>query len=271
MPAIKRLAGVARSYTSFNCFFSMIADCTAIILAGGDSQRMGRDKANLLLGEKTLLQRVIAAMQQVFPHVIVSVRQPRPEIDLPQVCDEQPNEGMPVGAGPLAGLAASLGHVTTPWAFVVACDMPFVEPAMVELLAGYRFKPPSVPPCQGGSGFSSPDKTASHSTKLSKDDSLVAGYDKGRPGGVWCQAVVPVVQGHPQPLVAFYAGSCLDTIRGTIRAHLAGGGKNSLRAVLEQLRVRYVDETELLKADPAMRSFFDLDTPQDVAIAMRRD
>lgn len=204
----------------------MIEDCTAIILAGGDSQRMGRDKANLLLGEQTLLQHVIAAMQQIFPHIIVSVRQPRPEIELPQVCDEQANEGMPVGAGPLAGLAAGLGHITTPWAFVVACDMPFVEPAMVELLAKYR-----------------PEY----------------------------QAVVPVVQGHPQPLVAFYAGSCLDTIRGTIRAHLAGGGKNSLRAALEQLQVRYVDETELLKADPAMRSFFDLDTPQDVAIAMRRD
>ena len=31
---------------------------------------------------------------------------------------------------------------------------------------------------------SSPGKTTSHSTKLSKDDSQVAGYDKGRPGGV---------------------------------------------------------------------------------------
>ena len=38
---------------------------------------------------------------------------------------------------------------------------------------------------------------------------------------------------------------------------------------LSSLQVRYVDETELLKADPALRSFFDLDTPQDVAIAMR--
>lgn len=198
----------------------MIADCTAIILAGGDSQRMGSDKASLLLGEQTLLHRVIATMQKTFPQVIVSVRQPRPEIDLPQVCDEQASEGMPSAGGPLAGLAASLGHVATPWVFVVACDMPFVEPAMVELLAKYRSQ---------------------------------------------YQAVVSVVRGHPQPLAAFYASSCL----GTIRAHLAGGGKNSLRAVLEQLRTRYVDETELLKADPTLRSFFDLDTPQDVARAMR--
>lgn len=205
----------------------MIEDCTGIILAGGDSQRMGYDKANLMLGEHTLLQHVIATMRQVFPQVILSVRQLRPEIELPQVCDEQAKEGMQVGAvplagaGPLAGLAAGLGHVTTPWAFVVACDMPFVVPAMVELLGQYRSR---------------------------------------------YQAVVPVVLGHPQPLAAFYASSCLDTIR----AHLAGGGKNSLRAVLDQLQVCYVDETELLKVDPALISFFDLDTPQDMAIAMRR-
>jgi len=199
----------------------MIEDCTAVILAGGDSQRMGRDKANLLLGEQTLLKRSIATMQQIFPHVIVSVRQLRSEIDLPQVCDEPNNEGSPEAGGPLAGLSAGLAHITTPWSFVVACDMPFVEPAMVELLAKYRSK---------------------------------------------YQAVVPVVQGHLQTMTAFYASSCL----GTIRAHIAKGGRNSLRAVLEQLQVRYVDEAELLEADPALRSFFDLDTPQDVASAMQQ-
>jgi hypothetical protein len=36
------------------------------------------------------------------------------------------------------------------------------------------------------------------------------------------------------------------------------------------LRVRYVDESELLKVDPALRSFFDLDTPQDVTTARER-
>jgi molybdopterin-guanine dinucleotide biosynthesis protein A len=191
----------------------MIADCTAIILAGGDSQRMGRDKASLLLGEQTLLQRVITTMQKIFPHVIVSVRQLRPEIDLPQVCDEQLN------VGPLAGLAACLDRVTTPWAFVVACDMPFVEPAMVELLAKYR-----------------------------------AEY----------QAVVPVVGGHQQPLAAFYASSCGAVIQGGLT-----GPDKSLRFVLKQLDVCYVDEDGLLATDPSLRSFFDLDTPQDVANAMK--
>src|SRR5574340_1035340 len=190
----------------------MITDCTAIILAGGDSQRMGRDKASLMMGEMTLLQTVAATMRQLFPRVIVSVRQPCAAIDLPQVCDEQ------AAGGPLAGLAAGLGHVTTPWAFAVACDMPFVVPEVVELLAGLR---------------------ARH------------------------QAVVPVVHGHPQPLAAFYAASCLAVLRASLAAQ-----QKSLRGVLQQLDVRYVDEAEMLAVDPLLRSFSDLDTPQDVAAAL---
>ena len=190
----------------------MIEDCTAIVMAGGDSRRMGTDKASLLLDGRTLLQSVIATMQQIFPEVIVSVRQPRPEINLPQVCDEQEN------AGPLAGLVASLGQITTPWAFAVACDMPFVVPEVVELLAGYR---------------------SMH------------------------QAVVPVVHGHPQPLAAFYATSCLAPLRESLAAQPKG-----LRGVLQQLDVRYVNETEMLAADPLLHSFFDLDTPQDFETAL---
>jgi len=190
----------------------MIEDCTAIIMAGGDSQRMGMDKANLLLDGKALLQSVIATMRQLFPQVIVSVRRPRAGIDLSQVCDEVPD------GGPLAGLAASLGQISTPWAFMVACDMPFVVPELVELLAGYR---------------------ARH------------------------QAVVPVVHGHPQPLVAFYAASCLAPLRASLAAQ-----QKSLRGALRQLDVRYVDEAEMLAVDPQLRSFFDLDTPQDVEAAM---
>ncbi|MCK9202190.1 MAG: molybdenum cofactor guanylyltransferase [Gallionella sp.] len=188
----------------------MITDCTAVILAGGDSRRMGQDKAMLPLGGKTLLQHVTDSVAQVFPQVIVSVRQPRTGLDLPQVCDAFPD------GGPLAGLAAALESIETPWLFAVGCDMPFLAPAVIEALARQR-----------------------------------AGH----------QAVVPVVQGHPQPLAAFYARECIEAMRDI----QAGGGKRSLRALLERLDVCYVDEAQLREYDPQLRSFFDLDTPADVA------
>ncbi|HCI12660.1 MAG: hypothetical protein A2063_08485 [Gallionellales bacterium GWA2_60_142] len=189
----------------------MIADCTAVILAGGDSRRMGQDKAMLSLHGRTLLQHVTDSVGQVFSQVIVSVREPRAGLALPQVCDALPD------GGPLAGLAAALESIETPWLFAVGCDMPFMSSGVIEALGSRR-----------------------------------AGH----------QAVVPVVQGHPQPLAAFYARDCLDAIRDI----QAGGGKRSLRALLERLDVCYVDEAQLREFDPQLRSFFDLDTPADVAV-----
>ena len=193
----------------------MIDDCLAVIMAGGDSRRMGRDKASLVLGEQTLLQRVADAMRAVFPQVVVSVRTPRAEIALPQVCDAHAD------AGPLAGLCAGLDYAAQngqPWIFAVATDMPFLRPVLIETLAKYR-----------------------------------SGVD----------AVVPMVDGHPQPLAAFYSINALPAVR----ALFAGDGKRSLRAALERLQVVYVHAADLIAADPGLDSFVDLDTPEDLGRA----
>lgn len=191
----------------------MIADCTAIILAGGESRRMGRDKATLDFLGQPLIQASIDTMQRLFAVTLLSVRQLRPEIQLTQVLDGQ-HDG-----GPLTGLLSAMAKVTTPWVFAVGCDMPFVSAALIEQLAVRR-----------------------------------TGY----------QAVVPVVQGRAQPLLAFYSREGRDMMR----ASLASGDK-SLLGALRQLQVCYVDEAELLVSDPQLRSFFDLDTPQDVEVAVR--
>ncbi len=193
----------------------MIENCTALILAGGDSRRMGRDKASLVLDGLPLLQRVVNIVQPLFAETIISVRQPHQDIALPQVCDD------PGHHGPLAGLAAGLERATTPWVFAVACDMPFITPAVIGHLAA----------CRSGS-----------------------------------QAVVPVVQGHAQPLAAFYAQSCLAPIRSLLQDAAA---KYSLRGALARLDTCYVEESALRDADPQLRSFFDLDTPQDFALAQQ--
>lgn len=190
----------------------MIENCTAIVMAGGDSRRMGQDKADLVFGGETLLRRAIATMQTIFPKVIVSVRQVRAGLGVPQVCDELP------ASGPLAGLISGLAQAGTSWVFAVACDMPFVTETVISRLAAYR-----------------------------------TGH----------QAVVPLVGGYPQPLAAFYATSAL----GAMRAGFAQGDR-SLRDMLQRLEVRYVSEAELRDCDPQLRSFIDLDTPQDVEAAM---
>ena len=118
----------------------MINDCTAIILAGGDSRRMGRDKAMLPFANQTLIQSVIETIQPLFSTTILSVRETRPEIKLPQVCDAQAN------GGPLVGMVTALEKITTSWAFVVACDMPFVSPALIKQLAKLRVQQHAIVP-----------------------------------------------------------------------------------------------------------------------------
>lgn len=172
---------------------------------------MGRDKAALPFNGETLLQRVIASVQPLFAQTLVSVRELRTDVALPQICDAQAD------GGPLVGLISALEAATTPWVFVVACDMPFVAPELITHLASLRDQ---------------------H------------------------HAVVPKAHEHAQPLAAFYALSCLPVLQQS----LAGGNKSIIGA-LKNLDVRYVGADELLQWDAQLRSFFDLDTPQDVAIA----
>ena len=80
----------------------MIPDCTALILAGGLSTRMGQDKTRFELDGKSLLQRAIEAMQSLFPSVLISVRTLREDLLVPQVEVEMP------GGGPLAGVCSGL-------------------------------------------------------------------------------------------------------------------------------------------------------------------
>ncbi|MDR1461566.1 MAG: molybdenum cofactor guanylyltransferase [Azoarcus sp.] len=124
----------------------MIDDCTALILAGGDSRRMGRDKAVLRLGGQSLLQRTINLMQTLFPVVLLSVRQPRGGLDasITQVCDGISS------AGPLAGLYAGLRRATTPWVFAVATDMPYLRAETILQLAARRGAHQAVVPIAAG-------------------------------------------------------------------------------------------------------------------------
>jgi molybdopterin-guanine dinucleotide biosynthesis protein A len=122
----------------------MIADCTGLILAGGDSRRMGRDKAMLEFDGKTLLDRTVDLMQSLFPQVLLSVRRIREGATLPQVVDD------PSGGGPLAGLCAGLAHSRTPWVFATAVDMPFLCPGLIRELSARRGHHEAVVPVAGG-------------------------------------------------------------------------------------------------------------------------
>ena len=102
---------------------------TAVILCGGRSSRMGQDKATLLAGTETFLERAVRVAREVADNVIVVARasqQVPPDVRVVH----DPVENL----GPLAGIAAGLAASTTDLNIVIACDMPLIKPAVLQRL-----------------------------------------------------------------------------------------------------------------------------------------
>jgi molybdenum cofactor guanylyltransferase len=103
---------------------------TGVILAGGQSRRMGRDKAFLPFGKGLLIERVIEVAQQVTDGVILITNTPEQyqHFGLPMFSDVIPQ------AGSLGGIYTGLVSAKTPYSLCLACDMPFVKPEFLRLL-----------------------------------------------------------------------------------------------------------------------------------------
>jgi len=109
----------------------MRAGCSLVILAGGLSRRMGRDKAALPAGEGTLIEHLARRLAPVVDETIIaggSAGQNLPGVT--GVDDRYP------GFGPLAGIHAGLLAARCPLVWVVGCDLPDVDPALAALLCG---------------------------------------------------------------------------------------------------------------------------------------
>jgi len=105
----------------------MSADVSLVLLTGGRSRRMGRDKATMEVEGRALGLRPVEALGALVAEVVVAGR-PLPGLQARVVADAVD------GAGPLAGVVAGLRAARTPLAVVVACDMPTLVPAVVEML-----------------------------------------------------------------------------------------------------------------------------------------
>ncbi len=102
----------------------------AIVLAGGKSSRMGCDKALLEFGGMTILERTISALLKLTPDVLV-VSDSTDRYKL--ACGRLITDLYP-GIGPVGGLLTGLNAVGEGYHYVVACDMPFLNPNVLALL-----------------------------------------------------------------------------------------------------------------------------------------
>jgi molybdopterin-guanine dinucleotide biosynthesis protein A len=188
---------------------------TVTILAGGRGSRLGGvDKAALDLNGQPLLEHVLTALAPLAREIVVVANDDRLTGDsrLRVIRDPEPH------AGVLPALLAALDTATSDLMLLVACDMPFVNRALVERLI-----------------------------ELASDHDVV----------------MPKVDGYEQPMHAIYR---VEPTRAAVRAALERGDRRMI-SFLADVRTRSVEEAEIRSLDPELRSFFNVNTPDDLALA----
>ena len=117
---------------------------TSIVLAGGKSLRLGRNKALEEIGGRRLIERVIERLARLGNDIIVvtSSRSQLPDLGVKMVIDSYP------GKGNLVGIYSGLKEISSHHALVVGCDMPLLNVALLrhltELSTGFDVVIPRV-------------------------------------------------------------------------------------------------------------------------------
>ncbi|MBM3469294.1 MAG: molybdenum cofactor guanylyltransferase [Armatimonadetes bacterium] len=111
---------------------SALAGLTGVVLAGGEGSRMGADKAFVEVEGVPMIERVVRVLRACCSEVLIVAKEPAAyeHLRLRVIPDRSAIQA------PLVGVCGGLGAAATPWAFVAACDMPYLSPDAVRLLAG---------------------------------------------------------------------------------------------------------------------------------------
>ena len=116
-----------------------------VVLAGGESRRIGRPKGLLRIGNATMIERVLAGVRQACASVLLVTNTPDlyRHLGVPMVADALPERRS------LVGVYTGLLHTGGP-AFVCGCDMPFLNPGLIRYLGALREGVDAVVPRHAG-------------------------------------------------------------------------------------------------------------------------
>jgi molybdopterin-guanine dinucleotide biosynthesis protein A len=204
-----------------------------LLLTGGRSKRMQRDKAVLEYGGQSQLERAMRLLEPLVERVFVSVR--ADQLQDPQraryacIADTLPD------LGPVGGIHAALhAHPQAAW-LVLACDLPFLDVATLQQLIAAR------EPLRRATAFRS-----SHD---GQPEPLCAVYEPAARGGIdaWIAAGQRCPRGFlaeaDVALLELRAPRALDNINTAAEYLQArgrlGGAENAGPGVLRRLRVQY--------------------------------
>ena len=199
---------------------------TVCIQAGGASSRMGEDKALKTFLGRPLIQRVAERLLPIADELIVTTNRPEESafLNLPLFSDLKP------GRGALGGLYTAIASARHPIVAVVACDMPFASPPLLEAASNLLVQEEVDVVIPGG---------APRAERAGKSE---AGYE---------------------PLHAIYRReTCLPAIESAIDAD-----QWKVIAWFPQVRVRVLTPDEVRQYDPSELAFWNVNTPEEFSKA----
>ncbi len=107
-------------------------DITGIILAGGKSKRMGKEKGLVELHGKKLISYVIEVLKPVVGKIIISSNSNAyHDKDYEVIADIYPD------SGPMGGIYSCLQHSSTQKNLVVSCDIPFITRSLLKNILAF--------------------------------------------------------------------------------------------------------------------------------------
>jgi len=186
------------------------AEASGIILAGGESSRMGVNKAFIEVNGKRIIDATVELFGSLFPEVIIVSNAP---LDYAYLNARIAADIIPQ-KGSLGGIYTGLFYSSYPHSLVAACDMPFIRREVIEYLIG----------------------------RIDHHD-----------------VVIPHLSDGFHPLHAIYSRRCLPFMERLIN-------EDNLKIInfFKKVRVREVKEKELIQFDPLLRSFLNVNAPEDL-------
>jgi len=180
------------------------------ILAGGQSKRMGQDKAFLEVGGQLVIERVLGCIKSLSDDVFISANHPEKykKFGLRVVTDIYPDKAA------LGGIYSVISAAHHSKILVVACDMPFLSVGLLKYLINQA---------------------------------------------PLADVVVPLIQPpQPETMLAVYSKNCLPAIESRLL-------RNKLRIIgfFDDVSVTYISREEVLKFDPNLYSFINMNTHAD--------
>lgn len=217
---------------------------SGIVLAGGKSRRMGRDKAFLEFDGKVLIARVLERIQRVCDQVVIVANDTDPfeRFGVPVVHDVFP------GKGSLGGIYSGLDVARDEYVLAVACDMPFLNEGLLRYQIALAWQSDVVIP---------------RAPSLSGKTPRTSRGDKPREGTLLPRPDQPLAKEFDlHPMHAVYSKRCLAPMRERLHAgDLRGIGFHDV------VRVRVVEPGEIDRYDAKHLSFFNVNTPEDFEFA----